>query len=855
MSEASLGGVPLTDADTVSWSIRSGTNPPLEQFVVHDSQWDKVAALLGRPTTLKIGGSSFAVWPVREGVTSKPFHRAVQVSDVRWKWQYTLVHKDFNIRRQTGVRRIVNGEVVELGESIPDEIGGYKYTRVSTNGGEPWDASSFLSDVVSIVTNAAGGGYEIDSLPVSGPADGGGVTVQDLRLSENGSSAISRALRAIPGTGIYVDAEGRTHVFDRANPSAAAAAMEEVGPATERGQIVRGIDLAGIRPSGVDVHFTKDVELRFDSREEGDSGTSVAPGADADALMDNVLPLPDPETTINGQRVAQGTYVPAADALTAWNSQLSTVEGAPELNIENVRKFWFYLESFFTPLGNLADDADESNWSARIAAIRTHFRQTYRIPKQWMDRISDVKPIRVGILDPFSGYRAPAQAWSQYTVEPTTKNRIVTSKDKEKQTYWIDKDDYPGFDGELYTKLHSPAVVQLVDKAQGIFRINYRLDPHGMRSAIHPSRMEGGGSTMLPNRAFDQRGLNGATYARDIITEGANPMELSASHRVAIVFTATPAAPNSKARLLKVGVEPGDLSTSYSEQFGAFDGRGPRMQIAIPPTVMTAWYAIVSSVTARNTAAEIFGFSSEDGAGGGAAGNAQGGEAASAASEDVIPDNTGPVPIGAAPEGDTNAFTGAVTAAATSAAASSAPAESSDPDPSSVPFNTGGPAVKVDTNAFSPAPVQIGGGGFGTSVGPTGLPETVGAAAADGGGGGAADDAPGAEAGGDDLGPTAGYEIINHGTGSLLREIAHAWAAAVWAAFTDHIDGTHTAHLSEGVTVPAGSLGAVTYRLDTDGAMTISLSFDPERPATDPMAILPAAYRKFLVGGIPASPA
>jgi hypothetical protein len=620
-ANATLGGVPLADTGAVSWSHVTGTAAPVRAFYVHASRWDQVKDLLGKPQTLVISSNSAPtltwerLYPLREIPTARPMHRSFLVTDVRWLWQRAIFVRSMNIPRKTGSRLLVAGSIVEL--KIPYDIFGYARASLKDED-KKYTARTALEDALDEISSKCGHSYEIRGLSIS---DTPQITVEGADLGESAEAALARILRMIPQSAITIDREGNAVVFDATDREIVEKTIGEYKP-TEAGGYDRIVDLAPIRPKRIHVYMHKQVEIRFDSEEESDDPSVVTITeeqlASPDPTMRNVLPLPDASTRIDGDDVPQGTWVDFRRILPVWNEDLGPIGRGvtpPPLTLASIRKYWFVLEKVYAPLGRLTLNAAESNWAARIAAIRAHYRQTYMIHEGWMRRIRDIQPIRIGAVDPLTGTRAHAQAWSQYTVEPTPKAYVIAAlqNDPELQFYWMNVDNYPGYDGDLWDKPASPARVTVVDKDLGVLRVAYDTGPFGTRAQIHPSMMNKEGKTVALTRDLATSLAGFGSFAQDGRVTGTAPISLSDEFRIAMVVTAMPFTPNDEGRLYRYTVEPSEIKGYLSRHFEVAGGEGPDWHIVIPPTIVTAWYAIQSSVSARDGAKLLFGMTGAPG--------------------------------------------------------------------------------------------------------------------------------------------------------------------------------------------------------------------------------------------------
>lgn len=613
-SIARLGGIGISNASAVRWTEVRGTQPAQAVLVFHEKEWSKVERLMGTDTYLELGrfnGQTTRIerlTVLREVPAGKPFLRAVLVADRRWKWPYVLVAKDYNVVRRIGQTYIVGNAPVELQEAAQD----YTYTKWSKKpNGAPWGALDVIEDVVKTIIEYevepdGGKGYAVDGIGIRDVENA--VKVENLNLADPGDQALRRVLTLLPMADITVRKDGEIRIFNAMDQKASRRVLERVRTSTEAGGQPRFISPLRQRPRKIAVYFEREIEVRGDNAEEEDLQGTVAAGSDDGVLvLKNCAPIPDIEIEVGGRKLASGSYADLDLLLPVYSAEITQVQAALPLTFENLRKMWFIADGYWTPFGNLNPNADEQNWTARIGTLKAHYRRTFRAPADWRDAVKVWKPWRVGVIDPINKMRTPAMAWSEYAIEPSAKFRLVGRDDPTKQFTWLNVEGYPGRDGELSEKSAAPCRVQVVDEQVGIFHLDYLIDPYGMRSQIVPSclRKDGGGGDLAsPTRDLsDIAGLMGTQWR---LTDG-QPIGLSSRWGVAIVVTAMPGAPNGKARLHRIDVEPEDLEMGFDETLTAKGGTGPVLEVYVPPSIMTAWYAWTDTADARETAKALFG--------------------------------------------------------------------------------------------------------------------------------------------------------------------------------------------------------------------------------------------------------
>ncbi|MGE0193321.1 MAG: hypothetical protein AB7T63_14910 [Planctomycetota bacterium] len=758
--KVTIGGAVCLATGAVHWTEVSGNSAPFVTFHVHRREWSRLASRMGQEVDFRIESDTAPSLVVRRLVlvhethTSLPFTRAVVVSDQRVWWPYRLIHRDYNVVRKTGSRRLVGGEVIELAQSIDTFT--YAKWSLDPSTGRRWTTRRFVEDVFGQIAASTSSQLIIGDLPQDDEADGVG-TVQNVLLSENAASAAGRALGTIRGLAVTITKNGDVRLFDETD-YLGAEDMLKGKTTTDRGTQVRRISLAGVRPARVSVYFEREVEVRFDSREEDESPPRYAPetigGGDLLPLVDNVLPLPDPTTQIDGDADgwAQGAWATVKQAVDAWATQFPKIPGQAEVSLRSARANWWWLDRAWGKIGDAFPASAPASWMARTSTFMNHYRRTYRIPRDWMDNIREVRGYRVSILDPVTRTRGPAQAWGTYCVIPSSKYQLQTLDSGDEAFVAQNIDGYPGIDGELWTKPASPCVVSVVDPHLGVLSLQWQVDPYGLNRAIHPSMYVplGGGQPTAPSRDFRE-----PRQAWDGIPRSTVPLVLADDHRVAMLVTCIPGSPNDKGRLFRIDVDPVDVADRLAG--GGVDpsgGAGPTFEVYVPPQLVSAWYAWRTTREARSTARVLFGL---------------------------------------------------------------------DPSPSAFGDGGGGggPAGPV------PPPAAPGGGGF--AVGGSIIRDFLDGLNAD---------------------PQDGYEIVNHGTESVLQAVAEAMAIRVWSAYADGVTGSPAYHLDPRLE-PRGNVHSVSHGVMMDGALLTSVDASANRPPYDPLAFVPVPMRSLLIHRVP----
>lgn len=592
---AHFGGEPLAAFTEVGWSLTSGVQPHQRVFEFERTRAEFILEQSKDPTFLEMVTDEGTLtvdnlFILGEAPTSLPQTKGVIASDSRFRWPYKWIFKRYNIRRKTGERRRVDaGNLREDFDLDVDDIFYAPWSLLAESF--PWSAQGIIRDILSILEP---NNFE---LRIGVRAKSQQVTVENFELDDSGEQALSRALSLIPGAQVFVDRRGKVIVYDSLDGA------EGDLPGVPRTIVgdgrIRLITNKETAPQKVRVYFTPEYEIRFDHPVSQPSSSTR--GRVDDRVMDNVLDLPDVRLTITSEgrtrEVITGTWVTFDEVLPAWNLERGNFP--EEINEEFIRKAFkipqlVHLFGFLDLRAITGTDTDIRNWAARWSKIKSHFRQTYRLPRSWVQRYLTVRASRVSVIDPESGHRAPSPVYSDYSV--VVSNQKVPDPDLIRTLLGANVDGYPGRGGNLSADNAdarvAPAVVSVIDEEQGIFRVDFRTDPLGIFNTIFPSKIT---NFPVANMDFGANPLQprGWEIRSELQSDEDLPqLELWAtdgSDGVAVILTIIPASPNSLEQLHVEDVTPEEAQSFVSGNI--IGAQGPVMEIHVGPGIETARFA------------------------------------------------------------------------------------------------------------------------------------------------------------------------------------------------------------------------------------------------------------------------
>ena len=636
-ASVTLGGVALSGISPIVWRFQTGTTPYTTTFTVSRKTWEsKLRSRILRPQQLVVVDSRGAVSKIKkvyilhEVASDSPNRRSFLVADRRWRWDRVLIARDYNIPKKTGDRDRFNLDLPIETEPFRDK---FDFKPYSLHGGESaWTPKQAITDILEQLEPD---GFVIESVPRWGIAKQGLAKFQNVYLRDQGNTALARMFAYIPGAAIYIDAVGVARVFDATSLPNAQLAHDSLPPHTWDGDKSAMIDRKKLRPKRVKVHYQREVELVLDFQDDYREGATVARDSAA-AFVDNVIPTVDPETLITDEydpvrdttvskRCPPGTYVTFKRWLAAMDLDKPVSSSTWDWTFETIKLHWV-LGKLDGALGGGGKDLDEMDEdvpvSARIQALKRHFRQTFRINRNFMEQIRDIQAIRVAVLDPVTGAHAPAAVWGQSCMIPPLKGQLMAGRSDPGSTITHRNLDYLALSASGKKKLvetaPGPARIVFLDRDQGIFRIEWILGPFGTVGSYIPCNLAGDFSSNRPVSpraelaAQDRPGPAGVMGVGLRIESGANFLVLRDTMRFKAIVTIVPAAPNNKKQFHIEDVPGGTVSEFFGPQAGMTTGDGPPLEVFVPPNELTSRFAIDDETVAETTVGKLLGLRDPD---------------------------------------------------------------------------------------------------------------------------------------------------------------------------------------------------------------------------------------------------
>lgn len=578
MNVVRLAGVALPAFGPLGWSFTAGTRPHMRGFEMSKADAEQVARTGGTDIEVElrpVGRDPLHLKKlcfVRLAQGSRPDTRRVILADRRWLWARRMVHRDYNVRRRTG-DTVMDGEGTLIRVENQTERPDIVYAAWSLKGKRTaWTVAEVLADVLTVL----GGEIQIP------PGLKRTIEIEDLSLADPGDVALEKVLAFAAGYSLRLDAEGRAHIFDTRD-RAEIRAISDAGTPLRLGSAFHALtDRSWSRPSSVRVLFDREAELRFDYI-EGEATTTVRNDPDPPRRLENILPVPDVSIVIAGKKCSRGTWVNIDDylaALEATNAHAETAGNGPLTHVA-IRRHW--CSNWDRVMSNTygifrANQVEHPLWRKRLAAIRRHWRQTFRPLKQWRDKLRSLKPYRVAVRIDELGARAPSEVYMDYVAKPAASSlhkSVSQNPDLGRQV--------SGWRANLSdpTAETAPAEVTVVDDEAGIFSVHFRADPWGEVESYAPGNVANLPKRKVTGQLRDASGVCFGYWGE---------VPLLPTFKLAVILTAMQASPNSEAKMHVVEVDPGEAQTVLGQPIGAC--KGEPWTVAVGgglETARTAW--------------------------------------------------------------------------------------------------------------------------------------------------------------------------------------------------------------------------------------------------------------------------
>ena len=604
-----LTDVPLMNSESFSWRITSGTSPYITKALfprqiskdILDLQRNKIKS---KSPFLTLFQNEPGRKPILfeniialyEEEYSDPRFSYVVISDNRFFWNYHTIKGAFNVRTLAGDKFVVRSITSPIFGEIPTEVSdNYSFKSWSvlpekkqegTEKGTPWKLSQIIVKVLETLkkkssllvkfNEKSAALKSLDKLKFEGIYLDGGI-----------GSELSKLLSYAPQIGIFVDRVGTIQFYDR-HSGDEVDLFRFFDPLQDTGAnyIYAKHDI--IQPRGYKVLFDKQIEVAFKFQEFQSKIGYIFQERSEKRTLINVAPSPDKELTLlSGEKIHAGQFTTFQRLVEAWKKKTPALD----ISIPKIRETWVrgnFLAKW-AELGKKLTDRPggdpRADWPARIFTIQQHYRQTYQIAKKWRDKMINILPIRVSVIDQATGTFARSDVYQDFGFHRSKRTRFHL---KDGNVLENSKGLYTG---NLDTSKPCPvAKVLPADLENGIFSIDFNQDPWDEYEKTYPSKIYGSHTSdptsKTKNNFFDEKKIAG-------VKTGLLP-----EHEMEVILTASP-APNSAVELHGEDVSLKDIRKVSPAIYNRVkDAKGPIKEIRVGANILTALVAYTQKTAA-----------------------------------------------------------------------------------------------------------------------------------------------------------------------------------------------------------------------------------------------------------------
>lgn len=494
--------IPFID-QPLEWKLTAGVKPYITSFLIPTSSWEKLKGK-DNPLSLKIeieGGTDKLqvqklefknIYLLRPKFID-PFHVRIFLADSRWSWRGMKVFGSWNKTRIQNFK----GNVVTTPDTNPaslrklfDKFKNGRYLSWSVKeDGTPYSIREILENIMGklgisyINAQEEDYSYMLENIELEG---------HDIYRAFENLLSLSRMNLGIRRDGSvyvysidYIDQSGYGLISQLSS-------LNYLTPNRLYSQ-----DLKWIRPKYINVLFRRQIETRViwteeyieevdpeDSLEEGEkkkekdiSIRRLKVPVDGTVITEDDVKY---GRAIGCQNVIQVPYPVKIDSreysIGEWVSVKKYLEGIG-ITESGVRAYWFgsRLEGYIArelAIANgttAATDITYQKISNLIAAaIKTHYRQTFKIDQYWCDRMKSWGTRRVGVINNFDKYRANSPCYIDHCYVPY----VTPSYISKRKSLWSDTlTNWKVSEEDPYRQNGTALTVGVISPPHGIFRI------------------------------------------------------------------------------------------------------------------------------------------------------------------------------------------------------------------------------------------------------------------------------------------------------------------------------------------------------------------------------------------------
>jgi hypothetical protein len=590
---ASLNGVTLLKVAPVVWDTKPGIAASRTTVFMDDKSLARAKKNIN-DSTLQIGARVISNLRIlREvsgsGTTGEAVGKGLVLVDRRFVWGRIEYAAFFNVRRRTGEAKISGDGETPL--AVRDAIPLLRYLPQTLDGLIPFTLKKCIEKVLK----------DTKQEPFVIPEEFPDVQVfgaKGFSVQDNVARIITDLLKFAPGWSLTCDDDGTIRFYNKADIEAEIEADNKMVPKLFAQGFTKTSDLRFDRPSKIKVLFFAEAEIRFDYEEDIDRRTAFTTFVEdaspldtpVDPTLEAVIRAPVPDLQFDSANVmARDSLVrlylflnaistPAGQAIYPLSPNAS---GQPWDYIAITKYFlrcWDVKDRYVCFGGKFTD----KNWDRITRTTLRDFRTHFKLNQDWADRVRDLKPSRVELLDAISLTFRRSPVFADYISKPALRlSSVFKGKGIDLDDLaWVAKESCFNKKTQAFKTINkcerAPADIVSIDNNSKSFRVLYRRSPRGRDEDVMPIGLA---DEDLPKVINDTNLRIKLEIAQPILQE----------YQMSTILTCIPQPiTGSRSHLHEVEVTPGQAAKVMKIDQGRIgECSGPVWEILIPASPLT----------------------------------------------------------------------------------------------------------------------------------------------------------------------------------------------------------------------------------------------------------------------------
>lgn len=558
-STVKLNGLAWPMKSPLVWGYASGTQPQVQFIPMLREYADKFIDEITTDVTLSLTGKDYFSDDLIEQEYSKLQlimrppgdynHDVVMLTDDRWRWAKRLVTKCYNLTRKSTDRLVFSRTTAGGSQSLIEAVRYFvPFTVIQDQAGRPVRPWKALDIVLDVLVNILG--YPAEAINTDRAADSEYVPLNQDIVGMEADSVVRRFLD-MSDNELYIENDGSLVIYANRRPVTQEnldALFPNGFPGLREGNLFV-VDRSATRPTQIDGFMEPEIEMlcTYTEADTPSRTTTSLQQVDGEAaLRVQYTTMRNVTVTVVDNQVPglpRGSVVDIHDAIAAFGQRF----GTRQITFAEFRRAYglrTHTDVYQTMLGQSGQTdvqtglrVIDTEAMTAFGQMLTDFRSLFQISPQVMDRVRDVQPLLVDVVNPAEGTRQKSEVFSTVTwfYNESARQNLAANR---LRAAVMDSFRNPasGQQRDHYVPVNADLQV---DKTLGLVRVNFlpNLNEPGVVNNI------------LRGRALNRQVEGDAAGENQILTDAGQVRGVESGWECSFILSMIPRTPNSMARL------------------------------------------------------------------------------------------------------------------------------------------------------------------------------------------------------------------------------------------------------------------------------------------------------------------